>query len=139
MFLTRFGPPAIRILSMAPDALKFRPDEKNSLFRNDPFSAAAVYAQSFEPQFDERYERNVQFLNRMPKLVSGEQVRPVWKDAGSFLFSIHEGDSTRVYEVNIAAKMKSLASQAEFDTLRRRMRDWYYDPSDESQYAMHRS
>ena len=96
----------------------------------------SLQAQTFNVGFEERYEKNVKFLEEARKTVYDGPVRPVWKDGSSFLHITTEPDSARVYEVDAVSATKKEATRAEFDELMKKSSRGYYDPSDESMYSL---
>ncbi len=100
--------------------------------------SGAMYAQTFNTTFDTQYDKVVKTLDENGKLVYNGVVRPVWKDARTFLFRTTEAGEEKVYSVNVADRTKTAASGEELEELIKSRSNGYYDPSDESMYAMRR-
>ena len=99
-------------------------------------ASVSLSAQTFNASFEERYEKNARFLEEARKTVHYGQVRPVWKDGGTFLYMTTGPDSTLVYEVDALSAARKPSTRAEFDDLMKKSARGYYDPSDESMYSL---
>ncbi|MCQ2144164.1 MAG: S9 family peptidase [Bacteroidales bacterium] len=88
-------------------------------------AGAQDFYQTYEKADQARIEQNLAYNG---------PVQGVWKDADSFIYSNHEQDGDKVYEVNVKTKSKKVVSEQELNELRQRYNRPYYDPSDESEY-----
>ncbi len=73
---------------------------------------------------------------QLGKEICNGPVRPLWKDASTFLFRTQEPSGEAFYQVTDGIKVSS--TKAAYDSLASRRRPFDYDPSDESQFAVRR-
>ncbi|MGN0195079.1 MAG: DPP IV N-terminal domain-containing protein [Candidatus Cryptobacteroides sp.] len=95
---------------------------------------APAGAQTYDSVFDKAYDSKVEFLNEAASHVYYGSVRPVWKDADTFIYSTQEPDGKKFYEVSISAGTKTASTEEAMKALLDRQRPGYVDPSDENLY-----
>ncbi len=88
-------------------------------------------AQAWAQDFNSVYPEAVKQADFSGKLYNGA-VRPVWTDAGTFLYRTMEPAGEAWYKVT--AEGKTAVGKEEYENATKRFRRGYYDPSDESQY-----
>ena len=90
-------------------------------------ASLTLQAQDFRQLYD-----NTAYVTEAVQQIANGPVRPVWVDGSTFLYK--NGDN--VWQVQNG--VKSASTQEALDELMKRPRRGYYDPSDESQFAMRR-
>lgn len=100
---------------------------KRILFLTAFCASLTLQAQDFRQLYD-----NTAYVTEAVQQIANGPVRPVWVDGSTFLYK--NGDN--VWQVQNG--VKSASTQEALDELMKRPRRGYYDPSDESQFAMHR-
>ena len=86
--------------------------------------------------FEEAYAKTEQAAKIGERIYNGP-VRPVWTDATTFVYQTHEAGGDAWYRVSDTVKESITKEDFEEATRRNRGRG-FYDPSDESQFAMRR-
>ena len=103
------------------------------------FVAAVAALFTFVPSgaqdFDQAWKATEDAVKFGADLYNGP-VRPIWTGADTFVFEANEPAGKAWYKVSGTAK--TAISEAEFQEAMKRPRPGYYDPSDESQYAVRR-
>ena len=90
-----------------------------------------------KPQdFNELYAKT-EFAYKAGEKIYNSAVRPVWTSEDTFYFQAHEAGGDAWYKVTGTEKT-AIDKDAFEEAVKSVRRNSYYDPSDESQYAVHR-
>ena len=108
---------------------------KRYLLLSALIAAVSFPAQVRSQSFDEAYAKTDEFMKFGSRMYNGA-VRPVWIDAETFIYQTHEPSGDAWYQVK--GQVKEPISRETFEELRKGRVPGYYDPSDESQFAVKR-
>ena len=92
-------------------------------------------AQTHSPDFDEAWARTEELMKFGSRIYNGA-IRPVWVDAETFVYQTHEANGDAWYQIKGTTK-EAITKEA-FEEARKGRMPGYYDPSDESQFAVRR-
>ena len=92
-------------------------------------------AQTHSPDFDEAWARTEELMKFGSRIYNGA-IRPVWVDAETFVYQTHEAGGDAWYRIKGTTK-EAITKEA-FEEARKGRMPGYYDPSDESQFAVRR-
>ena len=98
--------------------------------------AAVLAVPAAAQTFQDAYAKTEEAGKIGSKIYNGP-VRPVWTDAETFVYQTHEVGGDAWYRVSGTAK-ESISKEDFEEATRRNRGRGYYDPSDESQFAMRR-
>ena len=94
----------------------------------------AVFSLSASAQtFQEAYAKTDEFMKFGSRMYYGA-IRPVWLDGETFIYQTHEPSGDTWYK--ITGTVKEPITKDAFEELRKGRMPRYYDPSDESQFAV---
>ena len=96
-------------------------------------AAGLVVTAALAQDFDKAYAKALETANYGAKLYNGA-IRPVWTGEDSFVFRTQDAGGEVFYRVE--GTQKTPITKADFDEAMKGWRNGYYDPSDESQFAV---
>ena len=99
------------------------------------FLAAAMSLPVAAQSFEEAYARTDEFMKFGSRMYTGA-IRPVWTDGSTFVFQTREKSGDAWYQVS--GTEKTAITREAFEEARKGRMRGFYDPSDESQYAVRR-
>ena len=106
-------------------------------FAATPRTAEAQGNRAQKPQdFNELYAKT-EFAYKAGEKIYNSAVRPVWTSEDTFYFQAHEPGGDAWYKVTGTVKT-AIDKETFEEAVKSVRRDSYYDPSDESQYAVHK-
>ena len=97
--------------------------------------AAAIAAPARSQEFQEVYSAALQKADYSSKLYYAA-IRPLWTTDSTFLFRTLEPSGEAFYKVT--GTSKATIGKEEYDAAEKALWHGYYDPSDESQFAVHK-